>query len=352
MSETGGRAQLSRLHWRCCKSLFGDDAELHLLRRSPAGFRAALAGRIDGADQKGEQLLLERAERNGVRQIYLDGSNLGRLACAVKRHLPAIEVITFLHNVEARFFAGAFRHSPSARSAGVLLANYSAERAAVRYSDRLIALNDRDSALLRRVYGRAATDVVPMALEPHDQRASEEAVVTRDDYLLFVGGGFYANAAGMGWFARTVAPRLQIATCVVGRGFEPLRTNVEQGGTVRIVGAVDDLAPWYRGARAVIAPIFDGSGMKTKVAEALMYGKRVIGTREAFVGYEDIVDQVGSQCDTADQFVAAVAALDQQRPPAFDPALRLLFDQRHSYTAARERLGSILLGRSKTDDER
>ena len=44
------------------------------------------------------------------------------------------------------------------------------------------------------------------------------------------------------------------------------------------------------GAALVIAPIFDGSGMKTKVAEALMHGKHVVGTPEAFSGYAaDIV---------------------------------------------------------------
>ena len=40
-----------------------------------------------------------------------------------------------------------------------------------------------------------------------------------------------------------------------------------------VVGEVESLAQWYHDAYFVVAPIFDGSGMKTKVAEALMYGK-------------------------------------------------------------------------------
>lgn len=36
----------------------------------------------------------------------------------------------------------------------------------------------------------------------------------------------------------------------------------------------------------MVMPIFSGSGMKVKTAEALMYGKFLIGTKEAFEGYE------------------------------------------------------------------
>ena len=71
--------------------------------------------------------------------------------------------------------------------------------------------------------------------------------------------------------------------------------------------------------KVVIAPIFDGSGMKTKVAEALMYGKRIIGTREAFSGYEDIAEEVGWVCNTKEEFVAALRTVEGESYPAFRP---------------------------------
>ena len=36
----------------------------------------------------------------------------------------------------------------------------------------------------------------------------------------------------------------------------------------------------------MVAPIFSGSGMKTKVAESSGYGKTVFATSEAIIGYE------------------------------------------------------------------
>ena len=50
--------------------------------------------------------------------------------------------------------------------------------------------------------------------------------------------------------------------------------QLEIPGRVEVVGSVDDLGIWYVNSFFTIAPIFDGSGMKTKVAESLMFGKR------------------------------------------------------------------------------
>ena len=48
---------------------------------------------------------------------------------------------------------------------------------------------------------------------------------------------------------------------------------------------LDDLGEYYRNCDVVIAPIFEGSGMKTKTTEALMWGKYIIGTNESFCGF-------------------------------------------------------------------
>jgi len=131
-------------------------------------------------------------------------------------------------------------------------------------------------------------------------------------------------------------------TYVVGRGLEDLRPNIESKGKVAVVGAVDSLAEGYMNAQFVIAPIFDGSGMKTKVAEALMYGKKVIGTPEAFSGYNDVVDKAGWVCTTADDFVAAFGRAENAVTESYDPKLRSIYEEKYSYQAARSRLAEIL----------
>jgi len=339
---SGGREPLSRLHFECLRDLLGDRLVLHELERpkSTRGLAAlhALRGRIDGITAATEKAIAARIGTEAIDRVYLDGSNLGRLALTIKRAHPNVEILTFFHNVEARFFAGALRQRPGVRALAVLVANWQAERLAVRSSDRLIALNQRDSDGLASRYGRGATEIVPMALE--DRASTHSELLAAAGYVLFVGADFYANRAGIIWFAKEVAPHLDKETWIVGKGMEALRPAVEHVANIRVVGSVDTLHQYYAGAHVVIAPIFDGSGMKTKVAEALMFGKHVAGTAEAFSGYEAISDLAGWICNSRDEFIAVLNGLGPL--PGFDPALRAIYERDYSRAALTRRLSAII----------
>ena len=279
----------------------------------------------------------------GIQKVFVDGSNLGGFVEVLKRELPHVEVVTFFHNVEVRFFWGSLCEKKSLRAMAVLMVNYLAERKSVRHSDKIICLSERDSRLLHKVYGRSATHVSSMAL--HDKMPPDFAQCAscpQEKFALFVGGVFYANRAGISWFVEHVVPRIDIKICIVGRGFEAYRAELEREGKVQVIGAVDHLADWYRDAHFVIAPIFDGSGMKTKVAEALMYGKKIIGTPEAFSGYECIADRAGWLCTTAADFIAAISCAQSKIQQPFDAELRAIYEKNYSYLAASARLARIL----------
>ncbi len=67
--------------------------------------------------------------------------------------------------------------------------------------------------------------------------------------------------------------------------------------------------------------------MKTKEAEALMRGKKVVGTPKAFSGYEDIAESAGWLCKNTDKFVAAMKTAQCIIDIAFDPFLRGLYNK-------------------------
>lgn len=346
-SPSGGRELLCKLNHDALKEIYGARLVLfELPRRSPHGIRSivsAFGGHIDGVTSESIADVLGMIQARHVDKIFVDGSNFGELVRAVKAHCQKVQVCTFFHNVESRFFLGALRQSKTPRALGVLLANYLAERKSVRHSDKIVCLSERDSCLLRRLYGRSATHVAPMALQDRLVDAGERPqAVAPEKFALFVGGGFYANRAGIRWFVENVCPRIRIKTCIVGKGMEDLRKDLEIAGKVRVVGEVESLAEWYRNAQFVIAPIFEGSGMKTKVAEALMFGKKVVGTPEAFSGYEADAALAGWVCTSADEFVAAIATAESAIGGAFDPRLRALYEARYSFRAARDRLANIL----------
>lgn len=340
-STVGGREQISRLHGEVLLDLLGDGFDSVVLDSNAGADK--LLGYINGVSRSSIKSVVAQIKRSGARQVFLDGSNLGRMAEGIKRAVPQVEILTFFHNCETRFFLGAFRKRLGPHALGVLVANYLAERLAVRHSDKLICLNERDSRQLRGLYGREATHLSAMALQDR-LPLSPEAVVplVAGRYALFVGGTFYANQAGIAWFAQHVAPRASVKTYVVGRGFEWHKEDLEQHQNIEVIGEVDDLSPWYLGAKFVVAPIFDGSGMKTKVAEALMYGKRVIGTPEAFAGYEDVAHAIGAICETSDEFVRAIADEAGSARDRMDRKLRLIYEQRYSLPAVRARLANTV----------
>jgi len=252
---------LCKLNHNVLLDLYGHRLAVFELQIKPVqGLSAtinAFRGYIDGLTVKTCELIVKNILSRGIDKVFVDGSNFGQLARVLARSLPNVEIIIFFHNVETRFFWGAFKGSKTLHSFSVLVANYLAERKSVRYAHKIVCLSTRDSLLLSSLYGRSATHVTPIALQ---DRLASHGEVSRDhpdeDFLLFVGGSFYANRDGITWFVDNVVPRITIKTVAVGKGLEAMRCDLERKGNVSVVGAVDNLAPWYSGALAVIAPIF------------------------------------------------------------------------------------------------
>lgn len=343
----GGRQMLCKFNHDVLTSIYGENLIVFELRyTSPRSSREILNtfnGQIDGICTQTTDEAIQIIQRENVCQVFVDGSNFGGFVAVLKNRLKHIEVLTFFHNVEARFFWGSFATTKTPHALGVFIANFLAERKAVRFSNKRICLSQRDSRLLNKLYGKGATHIAPMALIdqlPFNLR--EQTFCENESFILFVGGSFYANREGIRWFVKNVATRIDIKICIVGNGMENLKEEFRNLGRVEVIGKVENLAEWYKRSLVVIAPIFDGSGMKTKVAEALMHGKRIIGTPESFSGYEDIIDKVGWLCESPDDFVEAIAEAKLKIKKIFDQELRNIYEKQYSIAAGTERLRTIL----------
>lgn len=346
-SPAGGREMLSKLNHDLLNDIFEDCLTVFEIDKKPIrdikAISEAFKGHIDGVNVDISNQIFLLIQSKKIQKVFVDGSNFGEIVRLVKRRFPKIEVYTFFHNVESRFFWGSFKQKKSIRSLAVCIANYLAERKAVINSDHIISLSERDSLLLHKVYGRATTHISAMALD--DKLPSNYLDLmhrSTQKYALFVGGDFYANRVGILWFVKNVASKIDCKVSIVGKGLERYRNELELLGNVEVVGVVDSLAEWYLNAHFVIAPIFDGSGMKTKVAEALMYGKKIIGTAEAFSGYEEVTDRVGVVCNDADEFIRAIADINKMELADFDQDLRYIYEKNYSFEAAKRRFMNIL----------
>jgi glycosyltransferase involved in cell wall biosynthesis len=351
LKQRGGREQLSRLLQDNLRNVTGDRLDVFLLPRPrvKTNIFERLSGRVDGVTAQTEVDLLKRLSKISPDCIFIDGSNLGRLARLLRNAGVTIPIVTFYHNIEARFFFDALRAAPSVHALGVLIANTIAERWAAKCSKRRVLLNQRDARLHAQLYRRPGTDVLPMALHDQYDPVAAKAVRPWDKpYALFVGGGFYANVEGMAWYAEKVAPHAPLDTVVIGRGMDVHRSRLEKWGGVNVVGEVDELARWYAHAQVIVAPILSGSGMKTKTAEALMHGKPIAGTAEAFEGY-DMVAQDGLICCTTPADFLEVLQISVSVKAGFDPELRKRYIHHHSEDSMRKTLKNILENASRNE---
>ena len=159
--------------------------------------------------------------------------------------------------------------------------------------------------MLKKYYGKESDFILPIYFE---DTAKIKHTATSDNYfeLLFVGSYFWPNIEGLKWFVINVMPFLNdnVVLKIVGRGMEKLEELSEfKSESIEILGEVEQLDDVYNSANLVIGPIFSGDGMKTKTAEAMMYGKVYLGTSEAFCGYEGMDEYC---CETADEFIGKI----------------------------------------------
>lgn len=260
-----------------------------------------------GVTKKDIKNLLFSIKKNHYDMCYIATSNLGFLAQIIKRYFPKIVICTFFHNVEFNYFKqlASGRHFYKMPLALCAKRN---EQLALQYSDRVIALNRRDAEDIYRLYGKNVDFILPTSFPDCAEKTECDfsSRTSSPSKLLFVGSDFFANEDGIRWFIHNVLPRIDAEIFIVGRGTERWQPIFSVNKNVHILGSVDNLASSYQTADAVIIPIFLGSGMKTKTAEALMYGKNIYATSEALEGYDVEVDKIGAKCNTADEFVNAI----------------------------------------------
>ena len=287
-----------------------------------------LCKRVEGITSQIEDDIIEKLKSiNGLDFVFVNHSFYGSLVEKIRFHYPKLRIITFYHNIESEFVKGAIKCNKKIGNLLTYKAIFYQEKKLSRYSSLRIVLNNRDAQNLRLNYGIEADYVIPISISDKlDNVDSQQDKTIPSPFALFVGSDFYANYQGIKWFAKNVSNAISMPVYVVGNGFEKYRREFRRYHNINIIGSVDDLSIYYTNAQFVISPIFYGSGMKTKTAEALMYGKSIIGTSEAFEGF--LIDEsIGRCCNNSVEFVEAI---NNNHLPKYNANSRLVYEKLYS----------------------
>lgn len=274
--------------------------------------------------------------------VFVPQSLFGRACKHIKNKFPKIKIITFFHNIEV-YYAAEYRKINGLKAFPFYLATKYWETQCCKYTDYCITLNMRDSRLLKDIYNKEAVLELPTSFKDNFNEARAIAVDNNTKYsnidFLFVGVAFFANTEAVQWFIDNVMPRVKGNFYVIGKGMDKYPFQ-NMSNNVHIYGFVNDLTDFYYRARMVVLPIHVGGGMKTKTAEALMYSKTILGSKEAFEGYE-IDKQCMYLCETAEDYINRIESLSTH-PTKINPASRDLFKKHYSNNALRKKFNSFI----------
>lgn len=143
--------------------------------------------------------------------------------------------------------------------------------------------------------------LLPVAVEPEDEvrpALRSPLEVQEPNSLVIVGGlGSNFNVDAVLFFYQQIFPLIlkqvpEAKLYVVGQHPPPDIKRLEQGGQVIVTGSVPDVRPYIERAAVYVAPIRAGTGIKTKMVEALSLGKAIVATRLALQGLWDLGEGV------------------------------------------------------------
>ena len=353
-SGRGGADVINARNIKLLKVIYGDNLYIYELKhRQDVRYKLIqkickiynrLRLNIDIIYESDYPRILKMIERYKIDDIFLSTSLLGKLSNYVKRKCPSVRIISFFHNVEAHYYDEFLKVENNLKNRIVAKIICQNEKYTIINSDIVITLNERDSNKLQTLYGRSSTFILPTTFDDkYDSHLAQKYVPLLNNkvHLLFVGVNFFANIHGIKWFIDNVLHQIPNAhLTIVGSGMDKVFKNTYQ---LTVHGFVDDLSHFYYNADIVVLPIFYGAGMKTKTAEALMYGCPIIGTLEAFEGYEFDPYDVGCQTNAGRDMINFILEfVDYDKLLQYRANARKIFLNKYQTTSYINKLKEIL----------
>ena len=218
--------------------------------------------------------------------VVLLPSRLGFFAKAFVRKHKRTKCVVYFDNIEFDYCVNAvpFFAKPLER----LIVHHD-EKLSVCYGDKLIFLTQRDEKRCQILYPLSSSRnrmIFPITVK-------ESAPLCRDSGkpTIFLLGNFSyrPNLESAFWFCGNVLSLLNLNDLdlvFAGSNFSPSLKKLCEEKNIQYFENFENLADFLPRKSCLIAPILSGAGMKTKIAESLSLGLFVIGTDEAFAGYD------------------------------------------------------------------
>jgi hypothetical protein len=268
--------------------------------------------------------------------IWFDSSCFGVIVAYVALFHPSIKTYVFFQNIEKNMAAMEVKRNK------VFILKYPSiwlsEYLSIRYAYQCLAITHQVQKEI--LISRPSTRCVSISIGRADEYpASHSSSPVNEPYVLFVGSDFPPNVEALYYLNEKIAPKLVgVKIVALGSGIEKYRAQFKN---LIIIGRVSSLSEYYVHAQKIVAPIFSGDGIKIKIAEAFMYGKTVVASSFAAIGYEAAPPLGLRVTDQVEEFISEV----QVESLLFNPAIRAFWLEMLSQHALNKRV-KVLMSQS------
>lgn len=252
--------------------------------------------------------LLRLIKKEQPTVVWLDSSLFGILIPFIRLLSRQTKIVCFFHNIESDLVR------EYAKKNFFYWISYFATKAnehlSAKYSDRVVAIQKQDGERLKKKYRLKSYFCISATIDDIFQSSLNQLnnfdAVRNMRYVLFVGSDFPPNIEALKFLNYEIAPRLTHTKIItIGNGIDKYH---EEFRNIEIKGRVEQIAPYYHHALAVVAPLFSGGGMKVKIAEALMFNRGVIASTFGSIGYENVEHPVIQIVDEPGEFAKCIDA--------------------------------------------
>ncbi len=214
-----------------------------------------------------------------------------------------------------------------------------AEEKYAKIYDNVIFVSPADAHSFKEATGCSNAFVAGMGAEIDFLSERMECIV-RDNVVSFVGNmAAAANAASIRLLVNDVLPKMNHRVTLEVIGFCPDQIEKEfaDAENVKFLGRVDDLRESVRSTKIYLAPIAYGSGIKTKIVEAMAMGMCVVTNS---IGAEGLMVENGRNIIIEDDPVKMADVVDDLLDNPGD--IKDLGDSARRYAEANHRWETVL----------
>lgn len=182
------------------------------------------------------------------------------------------------------------------------------EKHILKRAKNIFTFSKKDSNLLNKLYNVKSQNI-NFFLDKAILDIKYVDIKVENFFIMYGAWNRKENYEGLDWFIYNVLPYLgDIHIKIIGPKMPASLINkINNIKSINYIGFVDNPYKVISKAKALIAPVFSGAGVKVKVIESLSLGVEVIGTEIAFEGIEFYNKNL--ECNTDKDFILCLNKL-------------------------------------------